>query len=352
VGVYWASSGAQYGKRYICVAAPPSSPQTPVRCRDVRYHGNYGAVRIFDDWVYIQDMAFAGRPMFHLISRTDASSVAIDAPETQGERGGAVGAVAVSPSGRTFALATGDRFWIFALESGRARLSARIDAAGLAGAISDDDGAGEAVTLAFIDDTRLVATRVDGLVFATDLAAGDEIWRTRIRPTAAFEDTPAHTIASAGGRIAITGKDFATLLDGATGLPLAPTAAFWRDAAFTGGGEAQEPAVRDRSCPGGLRREGCLTQSELRSMAERAEAMNRPILLAMPEGFRVLASNGVLDIGAIASGPGGDIRDAAASAACKTGWRVRDGRIERANPLASLTPGERMPITHLATCDG
>ncbi len=352
VGVFWASSGAQYGKRYICVAAPPAAPQAPVRCSDIRYHGNYGAVRIFDKWVYIQDMAFAGRPMFHLISRTDASSVAIDAPETQGERGGAVGAAAVSPSGRMFALATGDRFWIFTLENGRARLSARIDAAGLSGAGSDGDGAGEAVTLAFIDDTRLVAARVDGLVFATDLAAGDEIWRTRIRPTAAVEDAPAHTIASAGGRIAITGKDFATLLDAATGLPLAPTATFWRDASFSSGGEAQEPAARDPSCPGGLHREGCLTQSELRSMAERAEAMNRPILVASQDGFRVLASNGVLVVGAIASGSGGDIRDAAVSAACKTGWRVHDGRIERANPLASLKPGDWMPIGRLGACDG
>ncbi|MET0547477.1 MAG: hypothetical protein ABWZ40_14340 [Caulobacterales bacterium] len=345
VGVFWAASGAQYGLRFICATPSAQESGAPVRCIDVRYHGDYGAVRLLGDWVYVQDMAYAGHPMFYLVRRSDMRVLRMDEPEVQGAPGGGAGAVALSPSGKKLIIAAGHQFWLFDVSAHKIKFVRKFDAAGLAGAASEDNG-GETVTIAFIDEAHIVAARRDGLVFATDLNSREEMWRTRIRPTEGAGDSPAHLILAHGNRIAIAGADFATLLDTETGLALAPTVSVANyDRDVTPPEIAPEPV--DHTCPVSSRREACMSSLELAKAVMEAEQGNRERLSVAQDGFILRSSDVTLvarNTQAAATAP------AFASAPCRTGWRVHGGRIERFDPLANLQIGQTATIAKLTAC--
>jgi hypothetical protein len=333
----YGSSGAQFGAVSLCVL-----PDQRARCSYTSIHGNAGAYGKLGRFMYVQDFAYLGHPLFHLFDLTSGRRIPVAFAETEGLSGPRPEGVAISSDGARLAMILDGRVLLVGLDAEfNARIVDWFDVA-VAAALPKDEFSGANAALTFLNGNRLAGVGSNGLAFAIDIAARKELWRFRVPNSVVADAAPAIAISADGALIAVRGKGVAAVLDAQTGLPMDPVLAFYDEpqpSDFNESGDPQAGSVPvDTSC-GYLGNAECLSRAELLGaggvIAQRLAAP--PPIEVFPQGF-VFAAGPDVHTYLVSSSPALD-RGAMSDVACRTGWAVINDNAVRFNPLARIAVG-------------
>lgn len=333
----YGSSGAQFGAVSLCVL-----PGERARCSYASIHGNAGAYGNLGRFMYVQDFAYLGHPLFHLFELASGRRIPVAFAETEGLSGPRPEGVAISPDGARLAMILDGRVLLVGLDAEfNARIVDWFDLA-VAAALPKDEFNSADAALTFLDGNRLAGVGSNGLAFAIDIAARKELWRFRVPNSVVADAVPAIAVSTDGALIAVRAKGVAAVLDAQTGLPMDAVLAFYDEPQPSDLTEPVDPqtgsAPVDMSC-GYLGNAECLSRAELLRtggvIAERLAAP--PPVEVIPQGFAFAAGRDT-HFYLFSSSPALD-RGAMLDVACRTGWAVINDNAVRFNPLARITVG-------------